>query len=94
MVNDISLIGLGYIGKIHLKLLHENKNWNIRGVYDIDPELTAEMAMQYGVKAFDSVDEAIAESRTIDIATPSSTHFAIARRALAVSYTHLRGPRD
>ena len=82
MVNDISLIGLGYIGKIHLKLLHENKNWNIRGVYDIDAELTAELARQYGVKAFDSLDEAIAESRTIDIATPSSTHFGIARRAV------------
>ena len=82
MVNDISLIGLGYIGKIHLKLLHENKNWRVTGVYDLDPELTAELAMQYGVKAFESVEEAIAASRSVDIATPSSTHFAIAKKAL------------
>lgn len=82
MVNDISLIGLGYIGKIHLKLLHENKNWNIRGVYDVDQELAAELARQYGVTAFETLDEAIAASKTLDIATPSSTHFAIAKRAI------------
>lgn len=82
MVNTISLIGLGYIGKIHLKLLKENPNWNLAGVFDIDKELTAHLAAQYGVTAFASLEEAIEHSAALDIVTPSNTHFEIARQAI------------
>jgi len=82
MINDISLIGLGYIGKIHLKLLKENPNWNLVGVYDIDPSLTSNLAAQYGVKAFKDLDEAIQHSSVMDIVTPSNTHFELSKKAI------------
>ena len=52
MIKDIALIGLGYIGKIHLRLLKENANWNVVGVYDIDKKLARDLALQYDVKAY------------------------------------------
>ena len=82
MINNVSLVGLGYIGKIHLKLLKENPNWNLVGVYDSDKTLTANLATQYGVTPFSSLEEAIDQSAVIDIATPSSTHYEIARQAI------------
>lgn len=82
MPNKISLIGLGYIGKIHLRLLKENPNWTLVGVYDIDQKLTKELAEQYNVKAFTDLNEAIQHSEAIDIATPSSTHFEIAKESI------------
>lgn len=82
MINDISLIGLGYIGKIHLRLLKENPNWNLKGVYDIDQQLTAHLAQQYGVTAFKNLEEAIASAPALDIVTPSNTHFDISRQAV------------
>lgn len=82
MVNNISLIGLGYIGKIHLKLLKENPNWNLIGVYDIDTTLTKDLAAQYNLKAFSSLEETLDHSEVVDIATPSNTHFDIARQAV------------
>jgi predicted dehydrogenase len=82
MITDISLIGLGYIGKIHLRLLDDNPNWNLKGVYDIDQELTVRMASQYNVPAFKSLEEAIENAAVLDIATPSSTHFEIAKAAI------------
>lgn len=82
MVNNISLIGLGYIGKIHLKLLKENPNWNLAGIYDIDKELTFHLSTQYGVRAFTSLDEAIQNSSVLDIVTPSNTHFEISKQAI------------
>ena len=39
MVNKIALVGLGYIGKIHLKILNDNPKWDLVGVYDIDTKL-------------------------------------------------------
>src|SRR5688572_3178402 len=82
MISDISLIGLGYIGKIHLKLLTENPKWNVVGVYDINQELTKQLADQYQVKAFKNLEECLQNSKVVDIATPSSTHFEIARDAI------------
>ncbi|MBL7930419.1 MAG: Gfo/Idh/MocA family oxidoreductase [Bacteroidia bacterium] len=81
-MNNISLIGLGYIGKIHLRLLMENPNWNVVGVYDIDMTLTRDLALQYSIKAFASLEEALDHSQVVDIATPSSTHYEIARQSI------------
>jgi len=88
MINRISLIGLGYLGKIHLKLLFENAEWRLVGVYDIDKNLTRQMADHYNVKAFNSLYEAIEQSEVLDIVTPSNTHFDIARQAI-LSGKHL-----
>jgi len=82
MINRISLIGLGYLGKIHLKLLFENAEWRLVGVYDIDKNLTRQLADHYNVKAFNSLYEAIEHSDVLDIVTPSNTHFDIARQAI------------
>jgi predicted dehydrogenase len=82
MANNISLIGLGYIGKIHLKLLAENPHWQLNGIYDVDRDLTLRLADQYKVRAFDSLDEAISSSGAVDIASTSSTHFEIAKKSL------------
>jgi len=82
MVKNISLIGLGHIGKIHLRLLKENPHWNVTGVYDIDKKLTKDLALQYDVKAFTSIEEALEQAEVVDIVTPSSTHFDIAKQAI------------
>lgn len=82
MKKRIAVVGVGYIGKIHLKLLRDNPNWEVAGIYDIDRELNARLAKEYGVRAFGSLQEAIEASDAIDIATPSGTHFGIAREAV------------
>src|SRR4051812_45484498 len=82
MINKISLIGLGYIGRIHLRLIKESAGWDLVGVYDTDTRLCKEMAEKYNTRAFDSLEETIRNSEVIDIATPSNTHFEIARQAV------------
>ena len=82
MVNKIALVGLGYIGKIHLKILNDNPKWELVGVYDIDTKLCKDLAAQYNIKAFSSLEESIENSEVLDIATPSDTHFEIAKQAI------------
>ncbi len=81
MINKIALVGLGYVGKIHLKLLKENPNWQLTGVYDIDKTLCKDLAIKYDVTAFSSLEQAIDQADVIDIVTPSHTHFEIAKKA-------------
>jgi predicted dehydrogenase len=82
MINKIALVGLGYIGKIHLKILNENPKWELVGVYDTDKTLCKDLAAQYNIKAFTSLQEALDNSEVLDIATPSNTHFEIAKQAI------------
>ncbi|MCW3076196.1 MAG: Oxidoreductase [Bacteroidetes bacterium] len=82
MIKNIALIGLGYLGKIHLRLLKDNPNWNLVGIYDIDKELTNDLSIQYQIKAFASLEEAISSAEVIDIVTPGNTHFEIARQCI------------
>ena len=82
MIKNIALIGLGSLGKNHLKLLKENPDWNLVGLYDRDKKLTADLANQYQVKAFQSLEEALENSDAIDITTPGSTHVEIAKQCI------------
>lgn len=82
MRKKIGLVGLGYLGKIHLKLLMEINEWELVGIYDKNPGLTKEIAESYNLKAFPDLTSLIAVVDAIDIVTPSSTHFEIAREAI------------
>jgi predicted dehydrogenase len=81
-VNEIGLVGVGYLGKIHLKLLKENSQWNLKGIYDIDQKLCAELATHYQIKCYKSLDELIDDCKVVDIVTPSNTHFEIAHKCI------------
>ncbi len=82
MVRKIALIGVGYIGKIHLGLLRNNPLWQVTGILDTDANETSVVTRQFGVHAFSSLEEALEASDVVDIATPSITHFDIACKAV------------
>lgn len=83
---NASLIGVGHLGKTHLRILKEitseNENINLIGIYDTDPENLSEVSTDEKVRAFHSLDEAIESSDTLIIVTPTSTHYEIAEKAL------------
>ncbi|MBX7043211.1 MAG: Gfo/Idh/MocA family oxidoreductase [Ignavibacteria bacterium] len=81
-----AVIGLGHLGSIHLKLINEiskeRKDTELSGVFDSEPEKNSAASASYGIRAFGSVDEALAESDAVVIVTPTSTHFDIASAAI------------
>ncbi|MDI9342530.1 MAG: Gfo/Idh/MocA family oxidoreductase [Sediminibacterium sp.] len=82
MRKKIGLVGVGYLGKIHLKLLLELAEWELVGIYDINQQLSLEIANQYNITHFPSLDKLIEAVDAVDVVTPSSTHFEIARQAI------------
>jgi predicted dehydrogenase len=77
-----SIIGTGHLGFIHTKLLISNKNAKLIGVYDIDKKKCINMASEYGIKAFNSLDEALENSDAVIIAVPTSLHYDIALKCI------------
>ena len=79
----IGLIGLGHLGKVHLKcILLAAQTYELVGVYDTDPELCGRMAEEYHTTAFASADELIAVVEVVDVVTPTTTHFQLVKQAL------------
>lgn len=79
---NVALIGLGHMGRIHLSKLCTFKDITVSGVYDIDAARARESAEQYSVPVLPGYSEAIDASTCAVIATPTESHYSIARQCL------------
>ena len=90
----IAVIGTGGWGKNHVRVLSELGV--LVAVCDLDRPRTELYAKKFGIKGYSDVDEMI-RSEALDgvtIATPASTHVAVASKTLRAGYEHVRGEAD
>ena len=79
----VGVIGVGSMGRNHVRAYTALSHMcELVGVYDIDEERNREIAESYGIKAFASAQELLSEVEAVNIATPTTTHFDIAREAI------------
>lgn len=78
----VGLIGVGHLGKIHLKLLKEIPLFQVVGFFDTDTARSEEIQKEFSVPAFRSPEELIGASDALDIVTPTITHHTYAIAAL------------
>lgn len=76
------VLGAGHLGKIHLRLLNESEKYQLVGFYDTDAATSKLVADEFGYKNFSTMEELIAASDMIVVATPTSTHYACARKII------------
>ena len=81
----VGLLGVGHLGKIHLKLLKEIPQFKIVGFYDSDKEKSKQVSVENNIPAFDSADELISQCDAVDIVTPTVSHHQLAVKALKKS---------
>ena len=79
----VGVIGVGSMGKNHVRSYAALKHvCELVGIYDIDQNKSKEMAKSYGVKSFSSISELLKEVDAVNIATPTTTHYDIALKAI------------
>lgn len=74
----IGVIGTGNMGMNHVRNLSENKRFELVGIYDNNDERAQYVALKYGVKKFDDIDNLLAQIDAVVIAVPSTLHTNIA----------------
>jgi predicted dehydrogenase len=78
----VGVIGVGHLGKIHASLYREVKSAELIGVYDSDVNKAKKIAEELNVSAYDDINQLLEKVDAVNIVTPTSTHYTIAKQAL------------
>ena len=81
----IGVLGVGHLGKIHLKCINQIDDYELVGFYDTNAKQVTEVEKEFGIKGFSSVDELITAVDVVDIVTPTIQHFDCAKSAIESS---------
>lgn len=73
----VAVIGAGYFGQRHIKMLAQMPDVEIVGVVDKDIEKAKDIAKQYGLKYFTDYRDLLDSSPIFFVVTPTITHFDI-----------------
>ncbi|MES2514629.1 MAG: Gfo/Idh/MocA family oxidoreductase [Bacteroidota bacterium] len=82
---NVGIVGLGHLGKIHLKLLSEIPQFTVTAIYDIDKNVIAALAYQKNVAICNTYDQLLDLCDVVLIITPTPTHFDLAAKAIKKS---------
>lgn len=78
----VGIVGCGVMGGFHTKVASELKEAKLIGVYDADQSKSQETADKFQTKSFESIEALCLEIESLIIASPTATHFEIAKNAL------------
>ena len=82
----VAVLGTGSLGQHHARIyseLHAASEVEFTGIFDAHAETARKIAEKHKLRVFNSIAEAAANSDALNIATPTTTHFDIARQLLA-----------
>ena len=82
----VAVLGVGSLGQHHARLYAELAAAGVvefTGIYDAHADTAKKISAKLGVKVFNSIAEAAAASDALNIVTPTTTHFDIAKQLLA-----------
>jgi predicted dehydrogenase len=80
----IGVLGTGHLGKIHLKCINlANSKYELVGFYDTDPDVAGSVAKAFNTTAFSDLASLIEAVDVVDIVTPTTTHFKLAKQVIA-----------
>jgi predicted dehydrogenase len=85
----IAVLGVGHLGRIHLKCIQlAADSYELIGFYDPDDQAAVRAEQETGARRWTDLDALLEAAEVIDIVTPTTTHFELARQA-ALKGKHL-----
>jgi predicted dehydrogenase len=81
----IGVLGVGHLGKIHVKCINLIDEYELVGFYDPDEEKAQAAIKDFGIRRFESVSSLIDHVDVVDIVTPTISHFECASEAIKKS---------
>jgi predicted dehydrogenase len=82
----VGLIGVGHLGQHHARLLAGLPEARLVGIADLDLARAERLAAEHGTRAFADADGFLPDVKAVVLATPTPTHYALAKRFLGAGY--------
>ncbi len=82
MTARVGIVGTGYLGRLHTRVLSEIGSARIVGFVDVNDAVAREVSSAFNIPRFDSVAALAREIDCAVVATPTTTHFAVARELI------------
>ncbi|MFH1687722.1 MAG: Gfo/Idh/MocA family oxidoreductase [bacterium] len=73
-----AVVGVGMLGKHHLRWYSKLPSAELIGLYDTDRDVAAKYAQEYGITAFSSLAELAEAVDGVSIVVPTSAHYEVA----------------
>ena len=90
----IGVLGVGYLGKIHLRCLRElSEVFEIVGFVDPAHQAAQQVVEQFGIYRFKDLETLLQHVDAVDVVTPTTTHFELAAKSIAAQkHTFIEKP--
>jgi predicted dehydrogenase len=78
-----AVVGVGYLGRLHAQKYALLEGAEFAGVFDANPARAAEVAAEFGTKAFHDVSELFGKVDAVSIVTPTEHHYRLGMEFLS-----------
>ena len=78
----VGVIGAGYLGKKHLKIVENSSFFDLIGFYDENENTKENLSKNSNYVSFDQIDNLIDATDIIIIVTPTLSHFDLAKKVI------------
>ncbi|MBV9464394.1 MAG: Gfo/Idh/MocA family oxidoreductase, partial [Verrucomicrobiae bacterium] len=75
----VGVVGVGHLGKEHVRLYSELPECELVGIHDANPDVQNKFAKKYKVCAFNSVEEMALGVDAVSVVVPTHAHFEVAK---------------
>lgn len=79
----VGVIGVGHLGKIHVRILKElNTHFDLVGIYDSNEQTARQVSQEFGLKYFESQKDLMNSVDCVDVVTPTISHYEYVSEAI------------
>jgi predicted dehydrogenase len=79
----VGIIGVGYLGMQHARILSYLEEAELKGVADINFKKAVEIGNRHGVKYYQNYEDMLDEVDAAIVSTPTSEHFSVSMKLLS-----------
>lgn len=78
----VGIVGVGSMGRNHTRVAVANPLVECKGIFDPNEKVGVSVAADYSCRYFDDYDNFLSEIDAVVIASPTTTHYELAKKAL------------
>src|SRR5207249_4764632 len=82
MKTRVGVVGTGYLGRLHARVLTEMPEAEVVGFVDVSDDTAREISDSLHLRRFESIAALAQEVDCAVVATPTTTHFAVANELI------------